>query len=64
MRTVQKLINDKWEPISFYQLQNGDYFRLFDNIAPVSDNGKMIFYATSCPYYNDQGMQRIDYETC
>lgn len=64
MRTVQKLINYEWKPISFYQLQYGDYFRLFDNIAPVGDNDKYVFHATSCPYYDDQGMQRIDYETC
>jgi len=64
MRTAQKLINDEWKPISFYQLQHGDYFRLFDNITPIDNDGKCVFRATSCPYYDDQGMQRIDYETC
>lgn len=65
MRTVQKLVNGEWQPIKFYQIKYGDYFRMFDNITPVSDNGKYIFHATSYPYCNDdQGTQTIDYETC
>ncbi|OMD76873.1 hypothetical protein [Paenibacillus odorifer] len=63
MRSVQKLANDEWQPIQFYNLQYGDYFRMFDNITPVSDNGKHIFIATSSPYYNDEGHYKIDCET-
>lgn len=62
MRTVQRLVDGEWKPISFYQLQCGDYFRLFDNITPVGDYGKYIFHATSDPYSDGQGEQRIDYD--
>jgi hypothetical protein len=64
MRTVQKLVNDEWQPTMFYQLQHGDVFRMFDNITPVSDNGKCVFIATSSPYYNDEDHYQIEYETC
>jgi hypothetical protein len=64
VRTVQILVNDEWQPTELYKLQCGDYFRMFDNITPVSDNCKCIFRATSSPYGSNDGLYVIDYETC
>lgn len=64
MRSTQKLINDEWKPVQFYSLQQNDYFRLFDNIAPVGHDGKYIYHATSNTYYDTNGNIIVDYEMC
>ncbi|MNR59922.1 hypothetical protein D3C85_1812850 [compost metagenome] len=65
LRTTQKLINGEWKQYNFIDLKREDCFRLFDNIAPVTDeSGNSIFVATSNPYLGDDNHWRIDYETC
>lgn len=64
IRTTQKLVNGMWQPTLFYNLKQGDCFRMFDNITPVSHDGKCVFVATSELYFSEEGNYRIDYETC
>jgi hypothetical protein len=65
VRTTQKLIDGIWKPYDFSDLKRDDYFRLFDNITPVTDeSGKSVFVAISNPYLGEDNLLRIDYETC
>lgn len=65
IRTTQKLIEGVWKPYDFSDLKRDDYFRLFDNITPVTDeSGNSVFVALCNPYYGDNNILRIDYETC
>lgn len=60
-RKVEVLKNDIWEQKEFYELREGDTFRMFESTGePVIGNkNDTVFKATSNPFGND-GVWAID----
>lgn len=61
-RKVMVSRNGTWKEIDFNELSKGDNFRLFEPSGEsVSDqSGNEIFYSTSEPYKNDDGIWTIE----
>ncbi len=60
---IMNLNSDRGKEIDFSELQNRDFFRMFepDNGEPVKDNkGRTIFRALSDAYVNKDGIYTID----
>jgi hypothetical protein len=62
MRTVQVNRNGLWQSINFRDLNEGDNFRLYEpnGDAVVDTKGNEVFYSTSEPYKNEEGIWTID----
>lgn len=62
LRTVQVNRNGSWKNIEFSQLSKGDNFRMFEATGEevVDNNSNTVFYSTSEPYKNNDGIWTID----
>jgi hypothetical protein len=62
MRTVEVNRNGIWKAIDFKKLNKGDNFKMFEPTGePVIDNNNnTVFYSTSEPYKNENGIWQID----
>jgi len=58
--TIQLLVSDDWQPVSFENLRKWDIFRY---ATPSSKEHEGIFQVTSdAPYLNEQGILTVEVE--
>lgn len=62
LRTVLVNRSGSWKEINFNELNKGDNFRLFEPNGDevIDEKGGNIFYSTSEPYKNDDGIWTIE----
>jgi hypothetical protein len=62
IRKVEVNRNYEWIEIHFWQLHKRELFRMFEPTGePVTDReGNTIFYSTSEPFKNEEGIWSID----
>lgn len=62
-RKIEVLKDDAWEQKEFYELREGDTFRMFESTGEsvIGNKNDTIFKATSNPFGND-GTWAIDIE--
>ncbi len=61
LRKIEVLKDLKWQEVQFYELREGDIFRMFESTGEsvLNTDGQTIFYASTNPFGAD-GVWSID----